>query len=319
MRVGEIISVYNRDFLVMDCDAFTRDWMLKHNLEQPEALHPAAPVAVDFKRRVPLHDGQGSAEDSFQTVLNPIMPKPCKKDLIKALANGSKVMRFKCCIITKIPEDEGRVFIISFFLADDSISIYERPTRNTFAGLRPDGCKFLEKGPVRHPAGSSGPLPRYYGIDDVRDWTTGTQVRINGHVFIVQEPDDFTTTLQAGEAAQLDPHRALILSQIQKQMKKVAIKVSDQFTYCDRKDDGVISADELDTTLKNLGIRISEAEVHDIIALYDVDGDGGLNFDEFVRMIGNLDVSVDSTIRSPGKAERNQSTHAAVGFNQGLR
>jgi len=38
---------------------------------------------------------------------------------------------------TTRPEDEGRVFIISFFLSDDSISIYERPTRNTFAGLRP--------------------------------------------------------------------------------------------------------------------------------------------------------------------------------------
>jgi len=34
LRVGEVVSVYHRDFLVMDCDAFTRDWMLKHNLEQ---------------------------------------------------------------------------------------------------------------------------------------------------------------------------------------------------------------------------------------------------------------------------------------------
>jgi len=33
--------------------------------------------------------------------------------------------------------------------------------------------------------------------------------------------------------------RALILSQIQKQIKKVAIKTIDQFKYCDRKDDGI--------------------------------------------------------------------------------
>jgi len=34
--------------------------------------------------------------------------------------------------------------------------------------------------------------------------------------------------------------RALILSQIQKQIKKVAIKTIDQFKYCDRKDDGIL-------------------------------------------------------------------------------
>ena len=317
-RVGEVISVYNRDFLVMDCDAFTRDWMLKHNLEQPAALRPDPPAVVEYKRKVPLHDGKGTAEDSFQTVLNPIMPKPCKKDFIKALANGTKVMRFKCAMHTTVPEDEGRVFILSFFLADDMIGIYERPTRNTFAGLRADGCKFLEKGLVRHPDGSSGPLPRYYGIDDVRSWTKGSEVRINGHVFEVLECDDFTSTLQAGEPSQLDPHRALILSQIQRQMKRVAIKLSDQFSYCDRKDDGVISADELDTTFKNLGIRISEAEVHDIIAIYDLDGDGGLDIDEFANMLGVLEQKADSSIRSPGKVERTASDTAALGFNKGF-
>jgi hypothetical protein len=317
LRVGEIISVLNRDFLVMDCDAFTRDWMLKHNLDQPQALRPDPPAVVEYKRRIPVHDGLGSAEDSFQTVLNPIMPKVCKKDFIKALANGAKVMRFKCSMYTTVPEDEGRVFIISFFLADDTISIYERPTRNTFAGLRADGCKFLEKSLVRHPDGSSGPLPRYYGIEDVRKWQKGSEIRINGHVFKVLETDDFTSTLQTGEPLQLDPHRALILSQIQQQMKKVAIKLSDQFSYCDRKDDGVISADELDITLKTLGIRISESEVHDIIAHYDVDADGGLDMEEFSRMIGALDQTANTSVRSPGKMERCASTSAGQSFNRG--
>jgi len=312
IRVGEVMSIYNRDFVVLDCDAFTRDWMLKHNLDQPEAIRPDPPVIAEFKRKVPAHDGVGSEEDSFQTVLNPIMPKPCNKDFIKQLANGSKVMRFKCIMHTKVPEDKGRLFIISFFLADDSISIYERPTRNTFAGLRADGCKFLERGPVRHPAGSTGPLPRYYGLEDVQKWHKGSEIRINGHVFEVVESDEFTSTLQTGGPSQLDTHRALILAQIQKEMKKVAIKVSDQFSFCDRKDDGVISADELDTTLKNLGIRISEAEVHDIIAHYDGDGDGGLDFAEFQAMVGNLDISVETSVRSPGKTERRANVQAAM-------
>ena len=38
LRVGEYISIYNRDFLLMDADAFTRDWFEQHSLTLPQAL-----------------------------------------------------------------------------------------------------------------------------------------------------------------------------------------------------------------------------------------------------------------------------------------
>jgi len=288
-RVGDTINIYNRDFRIMDCDAFTRDWMQKHNIEQPAALHPEPPAVTEYKRRVPAHQGKpGSEEDSFQNVVNPLMPKRTKKDFVKELANGSKVMRFKCSIKTKHPEDEGRLFIVSFYLADDSIAVYERPTRNTFAGLRADGCKFLERSRVRIPGASTGPLPTYYGAEEVRDWGPGSEIHIHSHVFVVQEIDDFTSTLQSGQASRSDPHRTLVVAQIAEQLKRVAIKDTEQFEFFDRKDDGVITADELDQTLKSLGIRISEAEVHDLISIYDYDEDGGLNFGEFKRMIADV-------------------------------
>ena len=297
LRVGDTVGIYNRDFKIMDCDAFTRDWMQKHNLDQPDAIQPEPTVITEFKRKVPDHHGKpGSEEDSFQNVVNPLMPKPTKKDFVKELANGSKVMRFKCNIKTDVPEDEGRLFIVSFFLADDTLAVYERPTRNTFAGLRADGSKFLERGKVRVPGSSNGPLPRYYGPEDVRDWGPGTEIRIHSHVFIVQEMDDFTATLQSGQSSLSDTHRSLIVSQIAEQLKRVAIKDTDQFTFFDRKDDGLITADELDQALKGLGIRISEAEIHDLISIYDLDEDGGLNFGEFKRMIGE--------IRGPGASQK---------------
>ena len=60
-------------------------------------------------------------------------------------------------------------------------------------------------------------------------------------------------------------------------------------------------------------------QVHDIIGLYDLDGDGGLDLNEFKRMIGILELSVETSVRSPGKAERMTSSRAAEGFNQGYR
>jgi len=48
-----------------------------------------------------------------------------------------------------------------------------------------DGCKFLEKGLVRHPDGSDGPLPRYFGLDDVREWAVGSEVRVVSHMNVL--------------------------------------------------------------------------------------------------------------------------------------
>jgi len=287
LSIGTVIQVYHRDFLIRDCDQYTRDWMDKHGLHQPEAIPPESKEQQEFLRKVPKYLGWGTPEDSMQTVINPIAPKPKNADFVKALANGGKVMRFSARLLAT-PDDAGREFVLSFFLANDHISIFEKPTRNTFTGLRADGAKFLEKGPVEHPDSDRSTIPRYYTLDDVQHWTEGTRVMINGYEFEIAGSDEYTAALQSGEAPKLDMHKSLILSQIKAEMRKIAIKPADQFEYVDRKDDGVISADELDTTLKNLGIRISEAEVHEFIDLFDQDGDGALDFEEFKGMLSVL-------------------------------
>ncbi|EKX40199.1 hypothetical protein GUITHDRAFT_52356, partial [Guillardia theta CCMP2712] len=195
LTVGKVIQLYNRDFLIRDCDQFTRDWMDKHGLPQTEAVLPEPPALLEFKRKVPNYLGFGSHEDSFQTVLNPIMPKVNKKDFIKAMANSGKIMRFKAKIVSTIPEDDGRLFIISFFLADDEMSVYELPTRNTFSGLRADGSKFLEKKKVLHPEGKQSSLPRYYGLNDLQNWQVGSRVIINSFQFEIIGTDDYTSNL----------------------------------------------------------------------------------------------------------------------------
>ena len=90
-------------------------------------------------------------------------------------------------------------------------------------------------------------------------------------MFFVTRRDEFTAALQAGEATLLDLDRELVLAQMQQQMMKVGITLRDKFTFCDRKDDGIVTADELDLALTEaLGIKVSEAEVHDSIAFYNI-------------------------------------------------
>eukprot|EP00961_Rhodomonas_salina_P081612 1097428-Rhodomonas_salina.1 len=134
--------------------------MDKHGLAQPEAIAPDAKPQQDHHRKVPKYLGWGTPEDSMQTVINPIAPKPKSSDFVKALANGGKVMRFRAKLISSPEDNEGREFVVSFFLANDQISIFEKPTRNTFTGLRASGSKFLEKGIVEHPDSDRSTVPR---------------------------------------------------------------------------------------------------------------------------------------------------------------
>lgn len=59
------------------------------------------------------------------------------------------------------PEDEGRRFILSYYLSSDMISIFEKTTRNS--GII--GGKFLEKTRVPKP-GSTVDKPEYYSPAD---------------------------------------------------------------------------------------------------------------------------------------------------------
>lgn len=43
----------------------------------------------------------------------------------------SNILRYAAKLVTDIPVDKDRKFIISFFLSDDSISIFEHAERNS--------------------------------------------------------------------------------------------------------------------------------------------------------------------------------------------
>ncbi len=56
---------------------------------------------------------------------------PPKKDFFKIVDNQQRILRFKAILNNNIPEDQGRMFIINFYLSDDSIQIFELPTKNS--------------------------------------------------------------------------------------------------------------------------------------------------------------------------------------------
>ena len=57
------------------------------------------------------------------------------------------------------------------------------------------------------------------------------------------------------------------------------------FQVFDRDGNGFISAAELRHVMTNLGEKLTDEEVDEMIREADVDGDGQINYEEFVKMM----------------------------------
>jgi len=67
--------------------------------------------------------------------------------------------------------------------------------------------------------------------------------------------------------------------------EQIAIVHAELFYVFDRDGNGLISSEELAQVMKSLGERLTGQEVDAMMSEADVDGDGQINFQEFVKMM----------------------------------
>lgn len=87
------------------------------------------------EKQWPPYNGWGSEEDSLCSCMG-LLPKPPKRDFIKFMEKDrrgldSNVIRFLARMDTAKPIDQDRRFIISYFLSDDTLLVFEPPVRNS--------------------------------------------------------------------------------------------------------------------------------------------------------------------------------------------
>lgn len=163
---------------------------------------------------MPRHEGLaiGSEEDTLQNCLA-LNPKPPKKDYRKAFEKGGCVLRFEARIV-RGKEDDGdeknidppcsslssssiivpnggdgtsdasandfkRNFVLSFFLEDDTASVFEPPEKN--GG---NGGKFLERGKIR-----DSQTGKAYSTEDM---FVGNVLKLHKRCFKLVAADAFT-------------------------------------------------------------------------------------------------------------------------------
>eukprot|EP00958_Prasinococcus_capsulatus_P019427 scaffold2395_cov290-Prasinococcus_capsulatus_cf.AAC.3 len=216
LHVGKTLKVYNRDFLLHDCDQFTASYYMQRYGRTFQPLDVSEPAPATPVVALPPYNGFGSDADSLQNCLS-LIPKPVRKDFHKHMQNEKKVLRYIARLVDDpepraarlSPADYGRRFILQFFLADDTLAIFEPPERNSGElSPRPAPCrtprvphsarvggiiggKFLERRSVRKPSvnGQDGQQLSHYAARDLR---TGAKLHVAGRLFELLEADEFS-------------------------------------------------------------------------------------------------------------------------------
>ncbi|XP_002735862.1 EF-hand domain-containing family member C2-like [Saccoglossus kowalevskii] len=191
LQIGSIVNVWGRKFVLCDCDNFTKEYYrTKFGLTDFSALQYKGDKPGRYEKQWPPYNGFGSEEDSLCSCMG-LLPKPPRRDFIKFMEKDrhgldSNVLRFVARLDTTKPIDIDRRFIISYFLSDDSIAVFEPPQRNS--GII--GGKFLERGRIKKPNQPrfSTKLSEYFMATDLY---VGSRVDFNCHIFILTDADEY--------------------------------------------------------------------------------------------------------------------------------
>jgi len=281
LRVGERISVFGRPFLIYDCDQFTRQ-----HLAQKFGLHDVPDLTERIRtpfvpapaREVPPPIGIGSDEDSLASMAS-LIPRPPRRDEAKLMTYAGKALRFLGQLANPAsPEDVDRKFIIGFWLADDSISIFEPPQQNS--GIV--GGKFLERMVRNNP--ETGKRFTF------KDFVVGGTIKVNCYEFKLVDVDAFSkkfidtggTTLRSSlyKSSPLD-----IMQNLQKRYEEAKEALRAAFHVMDEDRSGNITHSEFIQSLELLHYDIEEEDAEPLLIWFDPDWKGYISYADFCDAI----------------------------------
>ncbi|XP_046528608.1 EF-hand domain-containing family member C2 isoform X3 [Equus quagga] len=149
------------------------------------------PPPPKIERKFPPYTGFGSEEDSLRSCIG-LVPTPHRKNFRKWMEKDSygyisNTLRFFAKLITHDCADVDRLFVISYFLSDDTLSVFEPIERNS--GLT--GGMFLKRIRVKRPGQEvfKSELSEYIKAEELY---VGARVNVNGYLFLLLNADEYT-------------------------------------------------------------------------------------------------------------------------------
>lgn len=271
------------------CDNFTKQYYKEQKnggLEEKDLADiDITEVKVPLpKNSLPPYNGFGSLEDSKQNCIM-LITKPPKKNFHKIMDNEKKLMRF----IARMSEDQSlapgykltaadvdRRFILQYFLADDTISIFEPPARNS--GIV--GGKFLERTRIHKP-NTTDPYPE-------TELFVGARLVVAKRCFDLVEADEYTLAYMERKENEGFPmsNRQTVLAKAQEGVKGMEENLRSAFIEMDADGSGSLNAPEIEAAIDAAGVSLTKQEITTLVRVFDKDNDGKISIEEFFAAFG---------------------------------
>eukprot|EP00758_Cryptobia_borreli_P004014 Tbor_TRINITY_DN4122_c0_g1::TRINITY_DN4122_c0_g1_i1::g.26520::m.26520 len=272
--IGAMLSLFGRDMLVIDYDQHTRDHLrLKYGITE------YLPMTEQFKVRPkpkiipqpPPHNGFGTEEDSLNS-WNKLDVKPVRKDDKKFLKYGGSVVKFSAKLIcTGMSPDEDRRFVLSAYMCDDTIAIFEPVQRNS--GIV--GGKFLQRQSVKNPATGKNYV--------ASDFHVGSKPVINGFRFLILATDERSMSYMEQNSAEFPQCNVnTIAHKLQAMLTSSQTGLAEAFYRADSDGKGIVDYKQFVAISEGLGLDLSEQEILTLLRYFDRNGDSYLSYEEFV-------------------------------------
>lgn len=195
--LGATVNIYGREFFIYDCDEFTKEfYRLNFGVTDFTPVDVSRPPPPSPAKVLPPPTGYGSHADSMGSCLA-LVPRVPKNECLKLLQFDNKSLRFLAHMANGRYEDSERRFIISYYLASDTLSIWETTTRNS--GFLPG--QYLKNGKVETPT-SDPKEPSYYTL---RDFACGTTIVVHRMPFVIDGADKFVLEYMAANPDSFEP------------------------------------------------------------------------------------------------------------------
>lgn len=281
-RLGQYVNILNRDFLLHDCDRFTKQWYVDNlgfSFEELSPLDVAEPVPSLSKPALAPYNGYGALEDSLQNCLS-LVPKPPRRDMHKLMNKDKIILRFTVKIVETDSHkhnaiDLQRRFVLSYFMMDDTMQLFEPPVRNS--GIA--GGKFLERAKVYKPSSED--------IYTYMDLYVGSSVIIHNRTFELDQADEYTLTyMENNKHIFIMADHEILLKSLRAQISGREEAVRTAFIKMDRNGSGSLSGSELEAALAAAGLKFTRHQAISLKRRLDKDGSGTISIDEVLGAIG---------------------------------
>merc|ERR1712159_201818 len=269
--IGSTVNVFGRDLLVCDCDEFTKMFME----ENFGMIYDGRTISLEEERpepprmEIPPYTGFGSEEDSLGSFYS-LVPKAPKANWAKYFENDKKILRFVAQVDTRAPEDRERLFIVSYYLADDTVSVYEPPARNS--GIM--GGKWMERSRVKNPNSTDGEMYK------AKDMAVGAMLEFRKHRFVLIEADEYTLNYMENKKFPASDVTAIV-EKMKDKFREQSVLIRKTFRNIDKDHSGALDMQEFKQVLKKFNFDLTDQEVISVMRKFDPNGDGSVRCDEF--------------------------------------